>query len=81
MNTENQRCVRCNAYFNQRKPKSVQYTLAWTVAALVMFFPANIYPMMVFYTLGAGEASTILEWYIFIFTNGHISCRVNYIYC
>ncbi|WP_286264066.1 paraquat-inducible protein A [Thalassotalea atypica] len=39
----------------------MQYTFAWTIAALVMFIPANIYPMMVFYTLGNPDASTILE--------------------
>jgi paraquat-inducible protein A len=63
---EHKHCVRCNAKFEQRKPKSIQYTLAWTIAALVMFIPANIYPMMIFYTLGRGDASTILEG-IFIF--------------
>ncbi len=61
MHGEKQRCTRCRTVFCARKPKSIEYTLAWTIAALVMFIPANVYPMMVFYTLGKPDASTILE--------------------
>ncbi|MFD2165662.1 paraquat-inducible protein A [Thalassotalea euphylliae] len=53
-------CSRCNAHFYQRKPKSLEHTMAWTIAALVMFIPANLMPMMVFTTLGVDDASTIL---------------------
>lgn len=55
------RCSRCHAYFYQRKPRSIEYTIAWTIAALVMFIPANMLPIMVVTTLGETEASTILE--------------------
>jgi paraquat-inducible protein A len=61
MTAKKQRCSRCHHQFSQRKSYSVQYTFAWTLAAIVMFIPANIYPMMVFYTLGRPEKSTILE--------------------
>ena len=61
MHAEKQTCSRCKTVFCARKPNSIEYTLAWTIAALVMFIPANIYPMMVFYTLGKPDASTILE--------------------
>jgi paraquat-inducible protein A len=61
MSGEQHQCTRCQCSFSQRKPKSIQYTLAWTIAALIMFIPANGYPMMVFYTLGKPESSTILE--------------------
>lgn len=58
---ETQRCTRCHAKFRSRKAKSLQWTLAWTIAAMIMFIPANVYPMMRFYTLGVQESSTILE--------------------
>lgn len=61
MTAEQQRCIRCHQVFSQRKQYSVQFTLAWTLAAIVMFIPANIYPMMVFYKLGRPEQSTIIE--------------------
>jgi len=58
---ECQKCSRCNHRFYLRKYRSIEYTFAWTIAAMVMFIPANIYPMMVFYQLGNANESTILE--------------------
>lgn len=61
MQDELQTCSRCGSHFNLRKKRSLECTFAWTIAALVMLIPANVYPMMIFYTLGKPEASTILE--------------------
>ncbi|NMP30646.1 paraquat-inducible membrane protein A [Thalassotalea sp. M1531] len=58
--TGRHKCQRCNATFYQRKPRSIEYTIAWTIAALVMFIPANLMPIMVFTALGNVDASTIL---------------------
>ena len=55
------KCQRCLAHFHARKPNSVEYTMAWTIAAITMFIPANLTPIMVFTTLGSEEASTILS--------------------
>jgi len=54
-------CVRCHGLFYQRKPQSLQYTLAWNIAALIAFIPANLYPIMIIYSLGIGDPSTILS--------------------
>ncbi len=54
-------CLRCHGFFYQRKPHSLQYTLAWNIAALIAFIPANLYPIMIIYPLGIGEPSTILS--------------------
>ena len=54
-------CVRCKGLFYQRKPYSLQYTLAWNIAALIAFIPANLYPIMIIYSLGIGDPSTILS--------------------
>ncbi|WNC66889.1 paraquat-inducible protein A [Thalassotalea nanhaiensis] len=61
MKSDKQRCSRCHFHFHLRKPNSMQFTLAWTIAALIMFIPANTYPMMVFYSFGNPDASTILQ--------------------
>jgi|TARA_B110000091_G_scaffold214126_1_gene265938 paraquat-inducible protein A len=61
MEVRRQRCSRCSNLFFQRKPNSLQYTLAWTIAAFISFIPANIYPIMIVYSLGIPEASTILS--------------------
>jgi len=55
------RCARCHGKFYQRKPNSLQYTLAWNIAALIAFIPANLYPIMIIYSLGIGDPSTILS--------------------
>jgi len=54
-------CIRCQGLFYQRKPHSLQYTLAWNFAALIAFIPANLYPIMIIYSLGIGDPSTILS--------------------
>ena len=54
-------CQRCHGKFYQRKHNSLQYTLAWNIAALLAFIPANLYPIMVVYRLGIPKEATILS--------------------
>ena len=54
-------CTRCYGMFYPRKPRSLQYTLAWNIAALLAFIPANLYPIMILYSMGIGEPNTILS--------------------
>lgn len=54
-------CRRCHGMFYPRKPHSLQYTLAWNAAALIAFIPANLYPIMILYSMGIGEPNTILS--------------------
>lgn len=54
-------CIRCHGKFYQRKRNSLQYTLAWNIAALLAFIPANLYPIMIVYQLGIGDEATILS--------------------
>jgi len=50
---EGERCPRCRARLHVRKPDALPYTIALTLAAFVLFFPANLYPMNE--TLQAGQ--------------------------
>jgi len=61
LTTEPQQCSRCRGMFYQRKKNSLQYTLAWNIAALLAFIPANLYPIMIVYQLGIGDEATILS--------------------
>lgn len=54
-------CSRCGFSLHIRKPNSVERTWAWTIAAMITFIPANLLPTMNIYTLGAGEADTIIS--------------------
>ena len=40
------RCARCGARLHQRKPDSLNRTWALVIAACIMYFPANLLPVM-----------------------------------
>jgi paraquat-inducible protein A len=43
-----------------RKPNSIRRTWAFAIAAMVLYIPANTYPVLTVVRLGAGHPSTIL---------------------
>ncbi|HTC10406.1 MAG TPA: paraquat-inducible protein A [Acetobacteraceae bacterium] len=54
------RCPRCEATLHPRKPDSISRTWALVIAAIVLYIPANVYPVLTVVQLGAGAPSTIL---------------------
>jgi paraquat-inducible protein A len=54
------RCRRCDSSLHRRKPDSITRTWALLLAALVLYLPANIYPVLTVMQGGAGQPSTIL---------------------
>ena len=67
---EGKRCPRCGAKLHTRIPDAMQRTTALLVAAFVLFFPANIYPMNVADQLGAVKGYTIFTGIADLFRNG-----------
>jgi paraquat-inducible protein A len=53
-------CPRCGSMVHERKPNSVSRTWALVIAAIVLYIPANVYPVLTVMQLGAGMPSTIL---------------------
>ena len=53
-------CPRCGSMVHERKPNSVSRTWALVLAAIVLYIPANVYPVLTVMQLGAGMPSTIL---------------------
>jgi paraquat-inducible protein A len=53
-------CPRCRAALHRRKPHSIARTWALLVAALILYVPANVLPVMYTTMLGRGGESTIL---------------------
>lgn len=53
-------CDRCGHSVHSRRPKSVVSTMALLCAALIMYIPANVFPIMETTFLGSTEPSTIL---------------------
>ena len=58
--TAHPRCPRCGSALEMRKPNSIARTWALTIAAAVLYIPANLYPVLTVIQFGAGSPSTIL---------------------
>lgn len=54
-------CPRCGAAIHSRIPNSIARTWSLLIAAMILYIPANIYPIMSVVWLGQGEPSTIIE--------------------
>jgi paraquat-inducible protein A len=55
-------CPRCHASLHLRKPDSLQRTVALTIGAVILYFPANLLPVLrVESTLGGTRQSTIIS--------------------
>ncbi|WP_428035727.1 paraquat-inducible protein A [Amphritea sp.] len=57
---EGQHCDRCGARLHSRIPNSMNLSWASLLAAVLLFLPANLLPIMTFKSFGQGEPSTIL---------------------
>lgn len=53
-------CTRCRSLLHSRKPQSLNRTLALTLTALMLYIPANLYPIMIVENMGNSIPSTIL---------------------
>jgi paraquat-inducible protein A len=53
-------CPRCGFRLHERKPKSIERTWAYMLAATLLYIPANVLPVLTVVRLGAGHPSTIL---------------------
>lgn len=54
-------CPRCGAALHRRKPNSVVRTWALLVAALILYFPANLLPVMTVISFGQVQTDTIIS--------------------
>ena len=55
------RCPRCGSALHIRKPQSIQRTVAFLIAAGVLYVPAMILPIMTVLEFGGRSAKTIIE--------------------
>jgi paraquat-inducible protein A len=55
------RCTRCARTVLLRLPRSTENTLAWLIAGLILYIPANLLPVMYTSGVGGGQESTILS--------------------
>ncbi|WP_175772568.1 paraquat-inducible protein A [Paraburkholderia phenazinium] len=64
------RCPRCRAALHLRKPASLARTWAFLGAAMVLYVPAVLLPVMVSSTLFGAQADTILSGVVYLWTSG-----------
>ncbi len=53
-------CPRCGSDLHRRKTGSLQRTWALLITAMILYIPANLYPMMIVTSLGTEHPGTIL---------------------
>ena len=58
---ERSRCPRCRARLRRRKPYSLNRCWALAGAAVALYVPANIYPILTLIRFGQGQPSTIIN--------------------
>jgi paraquat-inducible protein A len=54
-------CPRCETRLHRRKPASLERTLAFLLAGMIFYIPANLLPVMYTSTFGSGSESTIMS--------------------
>lgn len=55
-----ERCPRCHARLHLRNPESLQRTVALTFAALILYLPANLLPMLRVESIKGTQENTII---------------------
>lgn len=69
-------CMRCGTKLYFRKPNSLIKTWALLVTAVILVFPANIFPIMRVNSLGVPDDSTIISGIIYFFQEGSYSIGI-----
>ena len=63
-------CPRCGAHLHLRKPHSIGRAWAFWIAAAVLYFPANLLPIMQTSSLFESQRDTIISGVIFLWRDG-----------
>jgi paraquat-inducible protein A len=64
------RCPRCETRLHVRKPDSIRRTWAFLVAAYILYFPANLLPIMNTSSLFAAQTDTIMSGVVYLWNTG-----------
>jgi len=63
-------CPRCGTTLHLRKPDSLKRTWAFIFAAMILYIPAVLLPVMVTSTLFGAQSDTILSGVVYLWTTG-----------
>lgn len=65
-----QHCPRCGAALHFRKPDSIARTWAFLIAAIILYIPANVLPVMETGSLFGSQQDTIMSGVVFLWNSG-----------
>lgn len=63
-------CPRCGRRLHARKPASLLRAWTFLIAAIVLYLPANILPIMTMESIFGGQTDTIMSGVVFLWTTG-----------
>jgi paraquat-inducible protein A len=63
-------CVRCGAKLYSRKRNSLDRVLAFTIAGLVLFWVANVYPLLTFRLEAQAQETTLFSGVVALYDQG-----------
>jgi paraquat-inducible protein A len=63
-------CPRCGAPVHLRKPNSIARSWALLIAAMILYVPANVLPMMHTSSLFGSQSDTIMSGVVYFWTSG-----------
>ena len=66
-----QKCPRCGARLRARKTNSIHRTWALVITGMILYIPANVYPVMTFTSFGRGRPDTIISGVVELFESGY----------
>ena len=69
-------CPRCDSPLHKRKPNSMVRCTAYLIAAMVLYIPANLLPVMVVSSLSGTEGETIMGGIIYLGTTGDMPLAI-----
>lgn len=69
-------CPRCGAALHARKPNSINRTWALVITALILYIPANLYPVMTVQMMGKGDPHTIFGGVVELFHAESYACGI-----
>lgn len=63
-------CPRCGSHLHSRKPNSINRSWALLVAAIILYIPANLLPMMHTSSMFGPQSDTIMSGVVYFWTSG-----------
>lgn len=70
LRADQRHCPRCGAKGYPRRKNSLQWTMAFLVTSVMLYFPANMMPIMITSLLGDDMPSTILAGVVLLWSEG-----------